>query len=257
MKSCIFVVALIFSGMSAIAQVPALDKDTLLLQLEKTVAAVQSDVYKYKGEEMRRGVSKTYMFSFYGFRNGDFYSGSDDTRIEIGFGQDEVGEYMNSNLKEVVETYAKKNGFKINTKKVNLKNIKTKYTTMQVIDPAKNFPVLDLNIFDKGRGLTFYSGAIDPTVERYYGLVTCLTYQSGNAPSSAYSGVEYIYVYAKGNPNMSSEQIISYVQSNTLQQISRRSWQFLGKVSSDYVDKQKKLQRKYGKVVYEQTITIK
>lgn len=257
MKFYVFIISFSLLSIYTRAQMPALHKDTLVQELEKTVAAVQNDAFKFKGEEMRRGVSKTYMFSFYGPRNGSFYSGGDNTYIEISLGGDEVGEFMNANLKNAVETYAKKNGFKINTKKVNLKNIKTKYTEMQVLDPVKNFPVLDLNIFDKGRSLTFYSGAIDQSVERYYGMVTCLTYQSSNAASSDYSGVEYIYVYAKGNPNMSSDQIISYVQSHTPQQISRRSWQFLGKVGSDYVDKQTKLHRQNGKVVFTQTVTIK
>lgn len=257
MKFYAFIISFSLLSIYTRAQIPALHKDTLVQELEKTVAAVQNSVFDYQGEKLRDGVFKTYFFKFYGFRAGTFYSGDNGTHIEIGLGDDEVGEFMNDNLKNAVEAFAKKNGFKINTKKVNLKNIKTKYTEMQVLDPVKNFPVLDLNIFDKGRSLTFYSGALDPNVARYYGLVTCLTYQSSNAASSDYSGVEYIYVYAKGNPNMSSDQIISYVQSHTPEQISRRSWKFLGKVGSDYVDKQTKLHRQNGKVVFTQTVTIK
>lgn len=257
MKFYVFIFSFSLLSIYTKAQMPALHKDTLVQELEKTVTAVQNSVFDYQGEKLRDGVFKTYMFRFYGFRSGTFYSGDNGTHIEIGLGDDEIGKFMNNNLKEAVETYATNKGFKITTKKVNLKNIKTKYTTLEVYDPVKKFLVIDLNIFDNSRSLSFYSGDLDPNVARYYGLVTCLTYQSGTAASTDYSGVEYIYVYAKGNPNMSSDQIISYVQSHTPQQISRRSWQFLGKVGSDYIDKQTKLHRQNGKVVFTQTVTIK
>lgn len=241
---------------SAQAQTPALHKDTLLQHLEKTIASVQNNVFDYQGEKLRDGVFKTYFFSFYGQKNGTFYSGDNDTRIEIGFDNDAIRTFMNDNLKVAVEEYARNHGFKTSVKKVNLKTIRKKYTTLQVIDPDKNFPVVDVNIFENSRSITFYSGLLDPNIARYYGVVTCLTYQSSNAANSDYSGVEYIYVYAKGNPNMSGSQIIQYAQANTPQQISRRSWQWLGKVNSQQLEKQKKLQRTYGKVVFEQSVTI-
>src|SRR5690606_15229893 len=105
---------------SAQAQTPALHKDTLLQHLEKTIASVQNNVFDYQGEKLRDGVFKTYMFSFYGQKNGTFYSGDNDTHIEIGFGNDAVNTFMNGNLKAAVEEYARNHGFKTSIKKVNL-----------------------------------------------------------------------------------------------------------------------------------------
>jgi hypothetical protein len=256
MKFLYFLPTLLFFSLNAQVKMPALQRDTLVKQIELTVNAVQNSPFDFQGEKLRDGVFETYMFNFYGFRDGTFYSGDNDTQIEVSFGTDEIGQFLNANLQEAVTAFANKNGYTMNTEKVKLKSLKKKYSVLHVVDPKKNFPVLDLNIFDSGKSLTFYSGAIDPNVARYYGVVTCLTYQSSNASNSEYSGVEYIYIYAKGNPNFSPQQIIQYAESNTPAQISRRSWQWLGKVDSKTLEKQKKLQRDYGKVVFEQSLTM-
>lgn len=257
MKFLYFLPTLLFFSLNAQVKMPALQRDTLVKQIERTVNAVQNSPFDFQGEKLRDGVFETYMFNFYGFRKGTFYSGDNDTRIEIGLGSEDILAFMNANLKEAVTEYATKNGFTMTTEKVKLKNIKTKYSVLRLVDPQKNFPVLELAIFENSMSLTFFSGLLDPNAARYLGVVTCLTYQSSSAPNSDYSGVEYIYIYAKGNPNLSSEQIIRYAESNTPAQISRRSWQWLGKVDSEYMEKQKKLQRQYGKVVFEQSVTLR